>query len=108
MLGGIGVLLVSVVHNVAVASTAVVLWGLGAALGFPVALSLTGDSGPNPAAQVALASTIGYIIAFLVGPPLLGLVGDHVGRRSALLIPMVILFIGAQWPCSWGTYLSSP
>ncbi|MGA4669134.1 MFS transporter [Propionibacteriaceae bacterium Y1923] len=94
VLGGVGVLLVSVVDNVVVASAAVVLWGLGAALGFPVALSLAGDSGPNPAARVALASTIGYL-AFLVGPPLLGLVGDEVGLRSALLIPMGMLLVGA-------------
>ena len=94
VLGGIGVLLVSLVNDVVIASAAVILWGLGASLGFPVALSLAGDSGPNPAARVALASTIGYI-AFLVGPPLLGLVGDHVGLRHALLIPMVILFVGA-------------
>lgn len=94
VLGGIGVLLVSVVDNAVVASIAVVLWGLGASLGFPVALSLAGDSGPNPAARVALASTIGYL-AFLVGPPLLGLVGDEIGLRGALLIPMAMLFLGA-------------
>lgn len=94
VLGAIGIALVSVVDNAVVASAAVVLWGLGASLGFPVALSLAGDSGPNPAARVALASTIGYL-AFLVGPPLLGLVGDDLGLRTALLVPMVMMLVGA-------------
>ena len=94
VLGAIGILLVSVVDNAVVASAAVVLWGLGASLGFPVALSLAADSGPNPATRVAVASTIGYL-AFLVGPPLLGLVGDDVGLRTALLVPMAMMVIGA-------------
>lgn len=94
VLGAIGILLVSVVDNAVVASAAVVLWGLGASLGFPVALSLAADSGPNPATRVAVASTIGYL-AFLVGPPLLGLVGDDVGLRTALLVPMAMMMIGA-------------
>lgn len=87
-LTGIG--LVSLVDSQIVAAIAVLLWGLGTSLGFPVALSEAGDSGPNPAARVATVSTIGYL-AFLVGPPSLGLVGEHWGLRTALLIPMVMI-----------------
>ncbi|MGO1896805.1 MAG: MFS transporter, partial [Brachybacterium sp.] len=72
---------------------AVVLWGLGASLGFPLALSAAGDSGPNPAARVALASTIGYL-AFLVGPPTLGLLGEQVGLRAALVVPLAVVLMG--------------
>jgi fucose permease len=83
--GVLGTLLVSAVNNQPVAIAAVALWGLGASLGFPVALSAAGQSGPNPARRVALAATLGYV-AFLVGPPLLGFVGEEIGLRGALLI----------------------
>lgn len=85
----VGLGLVSFVDSQAVAAAAVILWGLGASLGFPVAVSAAGDSGPAPTARVALVSTLGYV-AFLVGPPLLGFVGEAIGLRGALVIPMVI------------------
>jgi MFS family permease len=88
--GLVGIGLVSLVDSQIVAAIAVLLWGLGTSLGFPVALSEAGDSGPHPAARVATVSTIGYL-AFLVGPPSLGLVGEHWGLRMALLIPMVVI-----------------
>lgn len=59
-------------------------WGAGAALGFPVAMSAASDDPRNAAARVSVVSTIGYV-AFLAGPPLLGLLGDHVGVVRALL-----------------------
>src|SRR5699024_10140894 len=73
---------------------AVVLWGLGASLGFPLALSAAGDSGPNPAARVALASVIGYL-AFLVGPPTLGFLGEEIGLRGALVVPLAVALLAA-------------
>lgn len=90
----VGLLLVSQVDNQLVAGLAVVFWGLGASLGFPLALSAAGDSGPNAAARVSLVSTIGYL-AFLVGPPALGLLGDAVGLRNALLAPMIVVLLAA-------------
>nr|WP_255719974.1 MFS transporter [Brachybacterium sp. ACRRE] len=87
-----GLVLVSLVDNQIVAGAAVILWGLGASLGFPVALSAAGDSGPQPAQRVALASIVGYM-AFLVGPPVLGFVGDHVGLRGALLLPAAVVAV---------------
>lgn len=82
----LGLVIVSQVDNQAIAITAVILWGLGASLGFPVAVSAAGDSGPNPGVRVSIASTLGYV-AFLVGPPMLGFLGEHVGLRNALLAP---------------------
>jgi predicted MFS family arabinose efflux permease len=87
-----GLTLISLVDSQVVAVAAVVLWGLGASLGFPLALSAAGDSGPNPAARVALASTIGYL-AFLVGPPTLGLLGEEIGLRGALVIPLAVVLV---------------
>lgn len=91
----IGLALVIFVDNQIVAAAAVVLWGLGASLGFPVAISAAGDSGPDPAARVSLVATAGYV-AFLVGPPALGFMGEELGLRLALLIPLVVVVIAAS------------
>lgn len=70
----------------------VVAWGLGAGLGFPVGMSAAADDARHAPARVAVVSTIGYS-AFLAGPPLLGLLAEHVGYRHALLaivVPLVV------------------
>lgn len=70
-----------------------VLWGMGAALGFPVGMSAASDDPLHAAARVSVVSTIGYT-AFLAGPPLLGLLADHVGYRHALLVIVVPIVVG--------------
>ena len=81
----VGLTLVIFADSPVLAGAAVLFWGLGASLGFPVALSAAGDSGPDSAARVSLVAMIGYI-AFLVGPPGLGFLGDHYGLRSAMIV----------------------
>ncbi|WP_053351529.1 MFS transporter [Leucobacter musarum] len=88
----LGLLTVSLVDNWVIALIAVVFWGLGASLGFPVALSAAGDSGPDSAKRVSIAASVGYL-AFLVGPPALGLLGEEITLRGALLAPMVLVFL---------------
>ncbi|MCX5258921.1 MFS transporter [Streptomyces canus] len=90
--GAVGLLLVIFSDNAVVAATAVLFWGLGASLGFPVALSAAGDSGPDQTARVSLVAIIGYV-AFLVGPPALGFLGDHYGLRSAMVV--VLAFVAS-------------
>ncbi|MFD3583144.1 MFS transporter [Streptomyces sp. NPDC058683] len=90
LVGAAGLALVIFVDNQAVAAAAAVLWGLGASLGFPVALSAAGDSGADSAARVALAATVGYV-AFLVGPPSLGYLGEHFGLRHALILVLALV-----------------
>ncbi|MDG9706738.1 MFS transporter [Streptomyces sp. DH10] len=90
--GAVGLLLVIFSDNAVIAATAVLFWGLGASLGFPVALSAAGDSGPDQTARVSLVAVIGYV-AFLVGPPALGFLGDHYGLRSAMVV--VLVFVAA-------------
>jgi MFS family permease len=53
------------------------LWGAGVALGFPLFLSAAGE-GENSAKRVGFVASWGYG-AFLAGPPLLGLLADHLG-----------------------------
>ncbi|MFF5174620.1 MFS transporter [Micromonospora sp. NPDC000089] len=73
-----------------VAIAGVVLWGLGASLGFPVGMSAAADEEDRAPARVSVVATIGYT-AFLAGPPVLGLLGDRVGILPALLVVPVLL-----------------
>ncbi|TCU83963.1 fucose permease [Curtobacterium sp. PhB191] len=88
--GGIGVLLVVVSPSPVVTAIAAGIWGLGIALGFPLAISAAGDHPTDGDRRVSVVATAGYI-AFLVGPPLLGFVGEHLGLQAAMLVPLVLL-----------------
>ncbi|CAA9209186.1 MAG: Uncharacterized MFS-type transporter [uncultured Arthrobacter sp.] len=79
-----GLLLFVLAPNVLLAGVGAVLWGAGAALGFPMGMSAAADDPRHAALRVSVVSTIGYT-AFLAGPPLLGFLGDLVGIRTALL-----------------------
>ncbi|GHC96216.1 MFS transporter [Streptomyces violarus] len=81
----LGIAVVVFADSAVLAGAAVLLWGLGASLGFPVTLSAAGDSGPDSAARVSLVAMIGYV-AFLVGPPCLGFLGEHYGLRVAMIV----------------------
>ena len=70
-----------------------VLWGLGASLGFPVGMSAGADDPARSAARVAVVSTIGYV-AFLAGPPMVGLLADAVGLLEALTVVAVAAAVG--------------
>lgn len=67
-------------------------WGLGASLGFPVGMSAAADDPARAAARVSVVSTIGYG-AFLCGPPLVGMLAEHVGILHSLLAVMVMLAV---------------
>ena len=74
------------------AFVALAIWGLGASLGFPVGMSAAADDPAKAAARLSVVSTIGYG-AFLCGPPLLGLLAEHVGILHSLLAVMVMLVV---------------
>jgi len=69
-----------------------VLWGLGASLGFPVGMSAAADDTANAAARVSAVAMIGYF-AFLVGPPVLGLLGERWGILNALYVIVVLMVL---------------
>lgn len=92
IVGAIGIATIIIATEPFFAGVAVILWGLGASLGFPVAISAAGDSGPNGAERVKWVAIAGYI-AFLVGPPLLGFIGEVAGLRNALFV--VLAFVAA-------------
>ena len=76
-LGILGLLLLIAKLSIFTAWIGAGLWGVGVALAFPLFLSAAGEL-PNPAKKVAAVSSFGYT-AFLVGPPLLGFVGQAIG-----------------------------
>jgi len=66
------------------------LWGAGASLGFPVGMSAAADEPAAAAARVSVVASIGYC-AFLGGPPLIGLLGEHITVLRALVTVAVLL-----------------
>jgi fucose permease len=92
-LGLAGLLLVLLGGSWQVAMAGAVLWGFGAALGFPVGMSAAADDPARAAVRVSVVSSIGYT-AFLAGPPLIGLLAEHVGILSALFVVVGALTIG--------------
>jgi MFS family permease len=88
----IGLATVILVPIIPIAVLGVVLWGLGASLGFPVGMSAAADDPRTAAASVSAVATVGYA-AFLIGPPLIGFVGDHIGVLNALWIVLALIII---------------
>jgi MFS family permease len=86
----VGVLLVVVGSWAPVVVGGIVLWGVGASLGFPVGMSAAADDPVRAAARVSVVSTIGYA-AFLAGPPFLGQLADQVGTLEAMLAIAVLM-----------------
>jgi fucose permease len=89
-----GILMVVYGEVIVVVALGIVVWGCGAALGFPVGISAAADDPARSAARVSVVSTIGYG-AFLAGPPLLGWLGDQVGTLDALLAVAVLMLPAA-------------
>ena len=91
VLAAAGALTTVLSGGLALAAVGVVLWGLGAALGFPMGMSAAADEEALAPARVSVVAVIGYA-AFLGGPPAVGLLGDHVGTLKALLaVPVLLL-----------------
>ena len=55
-------------------------------------MSAAADDPRNAAARVSAVATIGYL-AFLVGPPLLGFVGEQVGLLNAFWVVVALTVV---------------
>jgi MFS family permease len=84
IIGAIGVLMMIFGTSVTFAWIGAALWGIGSALGFPLFISEAGE-GENATRRVALITVFGYM-AFLVGPPTLGLIAEFTGLRAMLYL----------------------
>ncbi|EAY7509686.1 MFS transporter [Salmonella enterica] len=94
LMGALGIGLIIFVDSDWVAGVSVILWGLGASLGFPLTISAASDTGPDAPTRVSVVATTGYL-AFLVGPPLLGYLGEHYGLRSAMMVVLALVILAA-------------
>jgi MFS family permease len=74
----------------ALAFVGVLLWGLGASLGFPVGMSAAADDPAAAAGRVSVVASIGYC-AFLGGPPLVGYLGEHITVLRALVAVAIVV-----------------
>jgi fucose permease len=88
-----GVLIVVFGGSLPLAMAGAVLWGLGGALGFPVGMSAASDDPGHAAGRLSVVTSLGYT-AFLAGPPLVGLLGNHVGTLDSLLAVAAIASVG--------------
>ncbi|EGJ72785.1 putative major facilitator superfamily MFS-1 (plasmid) [Streptomyces sp. Tu6071] len=66
------------------------LWGAGAALGFPLGLSAGSDDPAQAAARVGVITSIGYC-GFVCSPPLFGALADRTGLAPALLVVAAVM-----------------
>ena len=71
-----------------------ILWGAGCSLGFPLGMSAAADDEKNAAARVSAVAMIGYC-AFLVGPPVMGFLGQAFGLLNALYLVLALVVLSA-------------
>ncbi len=72
----------------------VLLWAVGVSMGFPLGMSAAAESGPDPAARVSVAASIGYF-ANLAGPPVIGVLAQSAGLLPALWL--IVALFGAAF-----------
>ncbi len=101
--GVVGILIVILSPTIYLAWIGAALWGAGVALGFPLFISAAAD-GENSSQRVATVTTFGYA-AFLVGPPLLGFLGQSWGLLNmfyllAFFVACAVYFAGEAKPLS--------
>ena len=90
--GVAGLTMLIVLENPLLSAIGVVLWGLGSSLGFPVGMSAAADNPEGSAARVSAVATVGYG-AFLIGPPLIGGIGEFTGLLTALWVVAVLIAV---------------
>ena len=88
----VGLSLVIWVDSIPVTIVGIVLWGLGASLGFPVGMSAAADEPRKAAARVSAVATVAYF-AFLVGPPFIGFLGEHIGLLNSLIVVLALIVV---------------
>lgn len=91
-LGFIGIMVFILTNEHWTAFCAAALWGLGGSLGFPVGVSVAADHPTDAARRVSIVSIFGYT-AFLVGPPILGLIGERLGILDAFYVVAALLLV---------------
>ena len=85
----VGVASLLVVPVLAVGYLGALLWGLGIAVAFPLAMTAAGETPGRGSSAIATVATIAYT-GFLVGPPLIGSIAHAVGLDDALWLVVAL------------------
>lgn len=94
VLAALGVTLVIAVPGPVSVVVGVIAWGLGGALGWPIALSAAADNPETAARSVGTVAALGYG-SMLLGPLAFGFLGDRFGLLTAFwaLVPFAIYVV---------------
>jgi MFS family permease len=84
-----GVALLLTVPVLTVSYIGALMWGLGIAVAFPLAMSSAGETPGRGPGAIAMVATIAYA-GFLIGPPLIGTVAHGVGLDRALWVVVAL------------------
>lgn len=88
----VGLALFGLAPGLEIAAVGVAMWGFGAALAIPIGIAAASDDPLRAAGRVSVVSAFSSM-ASLAAPPLLGLVAEVVGARSALTLIIVGLVV---------------
>ncbi|MEJ6619950.1 MAG: MFS transporter [Pontimonas sp.] len=89
-----GILIFMLVEVVALPYLGLILWGLGMAMGFPMAVASMSDDPAKAPHRINMIITIVYISSISVGP-LLGSLGEIAGIYVAFSIPLALMIVSA-------------
>ena len=87
-----GLAMVILVEQPVLSGLGALMWGLGSSLGFPVGMSAAADNPEGSAARVSAVATVAYG-AFLIGPPLIGGLGESIGILAALWVVVGVIVL---------------
>ena len=87
-----GLALVILVEQPILSALGALMWGLGSSLGFPVGMYAAADNPQGSAARVSAVATVAYG-AFLIGPPLIGGLGESFGILAALWVVVGVIIL---------------
>lgn len=90
---GIALAVLSPIYELALVGFA--LTGLGGSVGVPLAVSAAASAGGRPAASNVAMLTLVSLAAFLLGPPVIGFLAQHLGLRAGLGLILLPTFVVA-------------
>ncbi|MDB5587396.1 MAG: transporter [Devosia sp.] len=93
LLGLLGVAILLVASNTALALVGFAVIGLGVSVGFPLAVTAAASlTDRSSSANVAILSFVA-LLGFLIGPPVIGFIAEHVEMRIGLAALLPVLAI---------------
>lgn len=88
-----GIAVLAFAPNMTIALIGFGITGLGASVGFPLAVTAAADLDPARASTNVATLSFIALLGFLVGPPLIGFIGEHIDLRAGLaaLLPVLVI-----------------